>query len=145
MYVGVGAARIKQLFNFARMHAPCIIFIDELDALGKSRGFGSQEHDHALNQLLKEIDGFESKKDRSIIILAATNHESMLDPALIRPGRFDRIIHIPTPDQSTREAILKIHLSRIKTNCDIDITTLAKKTYGFSGAAQHRENFFLHR
>lgn len=135
MYVGVGAARIKQLFSFARKHAPCIIFIDELDALGKTRGYGSQEHDHALNQLLKELDGFESKKEKPIVILGATNHESMLDPALIRPGRFDRIINIPTPDQNTREAILKIHTSRIKTANDLDITLLAQHTAGFSGAA----------
>lgn len=136
MYVGVGSARIKELFTTARKLAPCIIFIDEIDALARSRSSfqANQEYDLTLNQLLKELDGFESKDNKTVIVLAATNDISLLDAALIRAGRFDRIIHIDNPDLQTRKEILQLHLKNINSS-NIDLVTLAQQTSGFSGAA----------
>jgi cell division protease FtsH len=136
MFVGVGAARVRDLFEQARKAAPCIIFIDELDALGKMRGAGSfggnDEKEQTLNQLLAELDGFDTRE--GVVLLAATNRPEVLDPALLRAGRFDRQIVIDRPDRRGRVAILKVHLKRIQAEMDLDIEGIAGMTTGFSGA-----------
>ncbi|MCY7356291.1 MAG: ATP-dependent zinc metalloprotease FtsH [Rudanella sp.] len=137
MFVGVGAARVRDLFKQAKEKAPCIIFIDEIDAVGRSRGRGSMpgandERENTLNSLLVEMDGFAT--DSGIIILAATNRPDVLDPALLRPGRFDRQISIDKPDIIGREAIFKVHLKPLKLNADVMPKELAAQTPGFAGA-----------
>ncbi|NOY08355.1 MAG: ATP-dependent metallopeptidase FtsH/Yme1/Tma family protein [Spirochaetes bacterium] len=136
MFVGVGAARVRDLFTQATAKAPCIIFIDELDALGKARGFnplgGNDEREQTLNQLLVEMDGFDTQK--GVIIMAATNRPEILDPALLRPGRFDRQVVVDKPDLAGREAILKIHSKDVKLADDIDFHAIAARTPGFVGA-----------
>ncbi len=137
MFVGVGASRVRDLFRQAKEKAPCIIFIDEIDAIGRARGrnpnFGSNdERENTLNQLLTEMDGFASNS--GVIILAATNRADILDKALLRPGRFDRQIHVDLPDVQERKEIFKVHLRPIKINETVDIDFLAKQTPGFSGA-----------
>lgn len=136
MFVGVGAARVRDLFEQAKQKAPCIIFIDELDALGKARGVGvtggHDEREQTLNQLLVEMDGFDPKV--GIIILAATNRPEILDPALLRPGRFDRHILVDRPDKKGREDILRVHLKNVKIDDTVDIETLADMTPGMVGA-----------
>lgn len=136
MFVGVGAARVRDLFETAKRHAPCIIFIDEIDAVGRRRGGGvgggNDEREQTLNQLLVELDGFE--KEASIIIMAATNRPDVLDPALLRPGRFDRQVAIDAPDVKGREQILKIHAKGKPLAEDVDLALLAKRTPGFVGA-----------
>jgi len=136
MFVGLGAARVRDLFEQATKKAPCIIFIDELDALGKARGFGAagghDEREQTLNQLLVEMDGFDP--NIGVILLAATNRPEILDPALLRPGRFDRNILVDRPDKKGREEILKVHLKNIKTEEDLDINSLAGMTSGMVGA-----------
>jgi cell division protease FtsH len=136
MFVGVGAARVRDLFETAKRHAPCIIFIDEIDAVGRRRGGGvgggNDEREQTLNQLLVELDGFE--KETSIIIMAATNRPDVLDPALLRPGRFDRQVAIDAPDVKGREQILKIHAKGKPLAEDVDLALLAKRTPGFVGA-----------
>ncbi len=136
MFVGVGASRVRDLFKQAREKAPCIIFIDEIDALGKSRvngfGGGNDEREQTLNQLLVEMDGFENEK--GLIILAATNRADILDPALLRPGRFDRQVPVERPDVKGREAILRIHSKNVKLEDDVDFESIAHGTTGFAGA-----------
>ncbi len=136
MFVGVGASRVRDLFRQAREKAPCIVFIDEIDALGKSRmngfGGGNDEREQTLNQLLVEMDGFENEK--GLIILAATNRADILDPALLRPGRFDRQVPVEKPDVKGREAILRIHAKNVKLDNDVDFTSVAHGTVGFAGA-----------
>ena len=136
MFVGVGAARVRDLFKQARNKAPCIIFIDELDAIGKSRlnniGGGNDEREQTLNQLLVEMDGFDGTS--GLIILAATNRPDVLDPALLRPGRFDRQVLVDRPDLKGREAILKIHSKDVKRDPALDLEKVARVTSGFSGA-----------
>jgi cell division protease FtsH len=137
MFVGVGAARVRDLFKQAKEKAPCIIFIDEVDAIGRSRGRGNftgsnDERENTLNQLLVEMDGFNT--DTGVIIMAATNRQDVLDRALLRPGRFDRVIQVDVPDIKEREEIFKVHLSHIVKGPDIDIKILAAQTPGFVGA-----------
>jgi len=136
MFVGVGAARVRDLFSQATSQAPCIIFIDELDALGKARGInvmgGHDEREQTLNQLLVEMDGFESNK--GVIIMAATNRPEILDPALLRPGRFDRQVLVDRPDINGREAILKIHSKHVLLSPEVDLRKIAARTPGFVGA-----------
>ena len=136
MFVGVGASRVRDLFSQAAAQAPCIIFIDELDALGKARGInvfgGNDEREQTLNQLLVEMDGFESNK--GVIIMAATNRPEILDPALLRPGRFDRQVVVDRPDINGREAILKIHSRHVLLGPDVDLRKIAALTPGFVGA-----------
>jgi cell division protease FtsH len=136
MFVGLGAARVRDLFVQAKQKAPCIIFIDELDALGKARGVGMtgghDEREQTLNQLLVEMDGFDPQV--GVILMAATNRPEILDPALLRPGRFDRQILVDRPDKSGREAILKVHIKNIKTGPDVDPQTIAGMTAGMVGA-----------
>jgi cell division protease FtsH len=136
MFVGLGAARVRDLFVQARQKAPCIIFIDELDALGKARGFGAMgghdEREQTLNQLLVEMDGFDPKV--GVILMAATNRPEILDPALLRPGRFDRHILVDRPDKKGREEILKVHLKNIKIPKNLDVERLAAMTPGMVGA-----------
>jgi len=136
MFVGVGAARVRDLFSQATSQAPCIIFIDELDALGKARGMnvmgGHDEQEQTLNQLLVEMDGFETNK--GVIIMAATNRPEILDPALLRPGRFDRQVLVDRPDINGREAILKIHSKNVVLGPDVDLREVAGRTAGFVGA-----------
>ncbi len=136
MFVGVGAARIRDLFQQAEAKAPCIVFIDELDALGKIRvqsPMGShEEREQTLNQLLAEMDGFDSRK--GVIIMAATNRPEVLDPALLRPGRFDRQVLVDKPDVKGREAILRIHAKGVKTAPEVDLKVVAARTAGFAGA-----------
>ncbi|MGD2186931.1 MAG: ATP-dependent zinc metalloprotease FtsH [Desulfobacterales bacterium] len=136
MFVGVGAARVRDLFEQAKQKAPCIIFIDELDALGKARGFGTvgghDEREQTLNQLLVEMDGFDPNV--GVILLAATNRPEILDPALLRPGRFDRNILVDRPDKKGREEILKVHLKNIIVSKDVDLSVLAGMTSGMVGA-----------
>ena len=136
MFVGVGAARVRDLFKQAEEKAPCIIFIDELDALGKARGMGAfgghDEREQTLNQLLVEMDGFES--NRGVIIMAATNRPEILDPALLRPGRFDRHVAIDKPDLKGRRAILAVHTRNVKLAPDLDLDKVAALTPGFAGA-----------
>lgn len=137
MFVGVGAARVRDLFKQAKEKAPCIIFIDEIDAIGRSRGknamaASNDERENTLNQLLSEMDGFNTEK--GVIIMAATNRADILDSALLRPGRFDRQILIDRPDLKGREAVLKVHMGKIKVSDDIDAHMLASQTPGFAGA-----------
>jgi cell division protease FtsH len=136
MFVGLGAARVRDLFVQAKEKAPCIIFIDELDALGKARGFGAigghDEREQTLNQLLVEMDGFDPKV--GVILMAATNRPEILDPALLRPGRFDRHVLVDRPDKLGREQILRVHLKKIKTAGDLDVEKLAAMTPGMVGA-----------
>ncbi|MFO0945528.1 MAG: ATP-dependent zinc metalloprotease FtsH [Planctomycetota bacterium] len=136
MFVGVGAARVRDLFAQGEQRAPCIIFIDELDALGKTRGSGMvgghDEREQTLNQLLVEMDGFDS--NRGVIIMAATNRPETLDPALLRPGRFDRTVVVDRPDVNGREAILKVHVRNVKVAEDLDLRSIAALTPGFVGA-----------
>ncbi|BAZ00792.1 FtsH peptidase [Tolypothrix tenuis PCC 7101] len=138
LFVGVGAARVRDLFDQAKKQAPCIVFIDELDALGKSRagngGFvgGNDEREQTLNQLLTEMDGFDA--NTGVIIIAATNRPEVLDPALRRPGRFDRQIVVDRPDKIGREAILKVHARNVKLADDVNLATIAIRTPGFAGA-----------
>jgi len=141
MFVGVGAARVRDLFDTAKKHAPCIIFIDEIDAVGRSRGAlnlggGHDEREQTLNQLLVEMDGFDTSE--GIIVIAATNRPDILDPALLRPGRFDRQIFIPRPDVKGRYEILKVHAKDKKLAPDVDLEIVARATPGFTGA--HLEN-----
>jgi cell division protease FtsH len=136
MFVGVGAARVRDLFEQAAAKAPCIVFIDELDALGKARGVGltggHEEHEQTLNQLLVEMDGFDT--NRGVIIMAATNRPEILDPALLRPGRFDRHVAIDRPDLNGRRQILEVHARHVKLAADVDLAALAARTPGFAGA-----------
>jgi cell division protease FtsH len=139
MFVGVGASRVRDLFEQAKKQAPCIVFIDELDALGRSRGGknpfaggGFSEQEQTLNQLLNEMDGFDA--NNGVIILAATNRPEVLDPALQRPGRFDRQVLVDRPDKQGREAILKVHTPGVKLSDDVDLSRLAARTPGFAGA-----------
>ena len=136
MFVGVGASRVRDLFKQAREKAPCIVFIDELDAIGKSRinsiGGGNDEREQTLNQLLVEMDGFDNEK--GLIILAATNRPDILDPALLRPGRFDRQVPVERPDVKGREEILRIHSKNVKLDGEVNFESLAHGTIGFSGA-----------
>ena len=136
MFVGVGAARVRDLFGQAKDHAPCIIFVDELDALGKARGLnpigGHDEREQTLNQLLVEMDGFDPRA--GVIIVAATNRPEILDPALLRPGRFDRHVAIDKPDIRGREAILNVHAKGVKLGRDVDLKKIAAMTPGFVGA-----------
>jgi cell division protease FtsH len=136
MFVGVGASRVRDLFAKAKKNAPCIIFIDEIDAVGRRRGSGTggghDEREQTLNQILVEMDGFGGGEN--VIVLAATNRSDVLDPALLRPGRFDRRVHIPLPERPDREAILKIHFAGKPVDSDVDLSALSKKTAGMSGA-----------
>ena len=136
MFVGVGAARVRDLFDQAKKHAPAIIFIDELDALGKARGAGSfgghDEREQTLNQLLAELDGFDT--NAGVILMGATNRPEILDPALLRPGRFDRTVAVDRPDVKGRTAILQIHAKEVKLAPDVDLHKLAVRTPGFAGA-----------
>ncbi|SSW68471.1 ATP-dependent zinc metalloprotease FtsH [Achromobacter agilis] len=136
MFVGVGAARVRDMFENAKKHAPCIIFIDEIDAVGRQRGAGlgggNDEREQTLNQMLVEMDGFES--GQGVIVIAATNRPDVLDPALLRPGRFDRQVVVPLPDIRGREQILKVHMRKVPLSPNVDATVLARGTPGFSGA-----------
>ena len=136
MFVGVGASRVRDMFEQAKSNAPCIIFIDEIDAVGRHRGAGlgggNDEREQTLNQLLVEMDGFE--ENESIILIAATNRPDVLDPALLRPGRFDRQVVVPNPDIIGREKILKVHMKKTPLASDVDTRTIARGTPGFSGA-----------
>ncbi|HWD12382.1 ATP-dependent zinc metalloprotease FtsH [Pseudochrobactrum sp. sp1633] len=136
MFVGVGASRVRDMFEQAKKNAPCIIFIDEIDAVGRHRGAGlgggNDEREQTLNQLLVEMDGFEANEN--IILIAATNRPDVLDPALLRPGRFDRQVVVPNPDVSGREQILKVHVRNVPLAPNVDLKVLARGTPGFSGA-----------
>ena len=136
MFVGVGASRVRDMFEQAKKHAPCIIFIDEIDAVGRHRGAGlgggHDEREQTLNQLLVEMDGFEGNE--GIIVIAATNRPDVLDPALLRPGRFDRQVVVPLPDIRGREQILKVHMRKVALADDVDPSIIARGTPGFSGA-----------
>ncbi|WP_392354937.1 ATP-dependent zinc metalloprotease FtsH [Brevundimonas sp. LF-1] len=136
MFVGVGASRVRDMFEQAKKNAPCIIFIDEIDAVGRHRGAGlgggNDEREQTLNQLLVEMDGFEASEN--IILIAATNRPDVLDPALLRPGRFDRQVVVPNPDVSGRERILRVHMKDVPLAADVNVKTLARGTPGFSGA-----------
>ncbi|MEI6414831.1 MAG: ATP-dependent zinc metalloprotease FtsH, partial [Pseudomonadota bacterium] len=136
MFVGVGASRVRDMFEQAKKHAPCIIFIDEIDAVGRHRGAGlgggHDEREQTLNQLLVEMDGFEGNE--GVIVIAATNRPDVLDPALLRPGRFDRQVVVPLPDIRGREQILKVHMRKVPIAEDVAASVLARGTPGFSGA-----------
>ena len=136
MFVGVGASRVRDMFEQAKKNAPCIVFIDEIDAVGRSRGAGygggNDEREQTLNQLLVEMDGFEANE--GIIIVAATNRPDVLDPALLRPGRFDRQVQVPNPDIKGREKILAVHARKVPLGPDVDLRIIARGTPGFSGA-----------
>ncbi len=136
MFVGVGASRVRDMFEQGKKHAPCIIFIDEIDAVGRSRGAGlgggNDEREQTLNQLLVEMDGFDTNE--GVIIIAATNRPDVLDPALLRPGRFDRQVVVSNPDIIGREQILKVHAKKINMSPDVNLRTVARSTPGFSGA-----------
>jgi cell division protease FtsH len=136
MFVGVGASRVRDMFDQAKKHAPCIIFIDEIDAVGRHRGAGlgggHDEREQTLNQLLVEMDGFEGGE--GVIVIAATNRPDVLDPALLRPGRFDRQVVVPLPDIRGREAILKVHMRKVQMGDDVKPRRIARGTPGFSGA-----------
>ncbi|WP_033444639.1 ATP-dependent zinc metalloprotease FtsH [Candidatus Odyssella thessalonicensis] len=136
MFVGVGASRVRDMFEQAKKNAPCIVFIDEIDAVGRHRGAGlgggNDEREQTLNQLLVEMDGFE--ENEGVIIVAATNRPDVLDPALLRPGRFDRQVVVPNPDINGREKILKVHMRKTPLSSDVDVRVIARGTPGFSGA-----------
>ncbi len=136
MFVGVGAARVRDMFEQGKKNAPCIIFIDEIDALGRKRGAGvgggNDEREQTLNQLLVEMDGFEANE--GVILIAATNRPDVLDPALLRPGRFDRQVVVPNPDIAGREKILRVHMRKVPLAADVDARVIARGTPGFSGA-----------
>ena len=136
MFVGVGASRVRDMFEQAKKNAPCIIFIDEIDAVGRHRGAGlgggNDEREQTLNQLLVEMDGFEANE--GIILVAATNRPDVLDPALLRPGRFDRQVVVPNPDLNGRERILRVHMRNVPLAADVNVKTIARGTPGFSGA-----------
>jgi cell division protease FtsH len=136
MFVGVGASRVRDMFEQAKKNAPCIVFIDEIDAVGRSRGAGygggNDEREQTLNQLLVEMDGFEANE--GIIIVAATNRPDVLDPALLRPGRFDRQVQVPNPDIKGREKILRVHARKVPLGPDVDLRIIARGSPGFSGA-----------
>jgi cell division protease FtsH len=136
MFVGVGASRVRDLFEQGRKNAPCLLFIDEIDAVGRHRGAGlgggNDEREQTLNQILVEMDGFDTKE--GVIIIAATNRPDVLDPALLRAGRFDRQVVVNTPDLKDREEILKVHVKNVKTDKDVDLKVLARRTPGFVGA-----------
>ena len=136
MFVGVGASRVRDMFEQGKKNAPCIIFIDEIDAVGRHRGAGlgggNDEREQTLNQLLVEMDGFEANE--GVILIAATNRPDVLDPALLRPGRFDRQIVVPNPDILGREKILKVHMRKVPLGPDVEARTIARGTPGFSGA-----------
>src|SRR4030095_4970567 len=136
MFVGVGAARVRDLFEQAQSSAPCIVFIDEIDAIGRARGVGvvapHEEREQTLNQLLAQMDGFDP--NAGVIVVAATNRPEVLDPALLRPGRFDRHIAIDKPDLKGREEILKVHAKKVKLAKDVDLKVIAQRTPGFVGA-----------
>ncbi|MGL6028650.1 MAG: ATP-dependent zinc metalloprotease FtsH, partial [Legionella sp.] len=136
MFVGVGASRVRDMFEQAKKHAPCIIFIDEIDAVGRHRGAGlgggHDEREQTLNQLLVEMDGFEGSE--GVIVVAATNRPDVLDPALLRPGRFDRQVVVPLPDIRGREQILRVHLQKVPVENHVEVMPIAKGTPGFSGA-----------
>ncbi|MFZ1468065.1 MAG: ATP-dependent zinc metalloprotease FtsH [Paracoccaceae bacterium] len=136
MFVGVGASRVRDMFEQAKKNAPCIVFIDEIDAVGRARGVGmgggNDEREQTLNQLLVEMDGFEANE--GVIIVAATNRKDVLDPALLRPGRFDRTIHVSNPDIKGREKILSVHARKVPLGPDVDLRTIARGSPGFSGA-----------
>jgi len=136
MFVGVGASRVRDMFEQAKKHAPCIIFIDEIDAVGRHRGAGlgggHDEREQTLNQLLVEMDGFEGNE--GVIVIAATNRPDVLDPALLRPGRFDRQVVVPLPDVRGREQILKVHLRKVAFSDNVKPSLIARGTPGFSGA-----------
>ncbi len=136
MFVGVGASRVRDMFEQAKKNAPCIVFIDEIDAVGRSRGVGigggNDEREQTLNQLLVEMDGFEANE--GVIIIAATNRKDVLDPALLRPGRFDRQIQVPLPDIKGREKILNVHARKVPLGPDVDLRIIARGSPGFSGA-----------
>jgi cell division protease FtsH len=136
MFVGVGASRVRDMFEQAKKNAPCIIFIDEIDAVGRHRGAGlgggNDEREQTLNQLLVEMDGFEANE--GIILVAATNRPDVLDPALLRPGRFDRQVVVPNPDVNGRERILRVHMRNVPLSADVDVKVIARGTPGFSGA-----------
>ena len=136
MFVGVGASRVRDMFEQGKKNAPCIIFIDEIDAVGRHRGAGlgggNDEREQTLNQMLVEMDGFESNE--GVILIAATNRPDVLDPALLRPGRFDRQVVVPNPDVGGREKILRVHMRKVPLASDVDPKTIARGTPGFSGA-----------
>jgi cell division protease FtsH len=135
MYAGVGASRVRKLFRDARKHKACIIFIDELDAVGRNRGSNSlshEEREQTLNQLLVEMDGF--APNQGVVVIAATNRQDILDPALLRPGRFDRQVTVGNPDLKGREAILRVHARKVSLGADVDLRSIARGTPGFSGA-----------
>ena len=136
MFVGVGASRVRDMFEQAKKNAPCIVFIDEIDAVGRARGVGigggNDEREQTLNQLLVEMDGFDANE--GVIIVAATNRKDVLDPALLRPGRFDRQIHVPNPDIKGREKILNVHARKVPLGPDVDLRIIARGSPGFSGA-----------
>jgi len=136
MFVGVGASRVRDMFDQAKKSAPCIVFVDEIDAMGRHRGAGigggNDEREQTLNQMLVEMDGFESNE--GVILVAATNRPDVLDPALLRPGRFDRQVVVPRPDLLGREQILKVHMRKVPLASDVEVKTLARGTPGFSGA-----------
>ena len=136
MFVGVGAARVRDMFEQAKKNAPCIVFIDEIDAVGRQRGAGlgggNDEREQTLNQLLVEMDGFEG--NAGVIVIAATNRPDVLDPALMRPGRFDRQVVVPLPDIRGREQILLVHMRKVPMAPDVKAEIIARGTPGFSGA-----------
>jgi cell division protease FtsH len=136
MYVGVGASRVRDLFKQAKKHAPCIVFIDEIDAIGRQRGPGgpgtNDEREHTLNQLLVEMDGFDTEEN--VVVIAATNRPDVLDQALLRPGRFDRQVTMDAPDLHSRKAILEVHAKGKPLAGDVELESLARQTAGFSGA-----------
>ena len=136
MFVGVGASRVRDMFEQARKSTPCLVFIDEIDAVGRHRGHGlgggNDEREQTLNALLVEMDGFDSQE--GIIIIAATNRPDVLDPALLRPGRFDRQITVSLPDVRGRESILKVHAKKVKLAKKVDLSIIARGTPGYSGA-----------
>jgi len=136
MFVGVGASRVRDMFEQGKKNAPCIIFIDEIDAVGRHRGAGlgggNDEREQTLNQLLVEMDGFDPNE--SIIVIASTNRPDVLDPALLRPGRFDRQVVVPNPDVTGREKILRVHMRNVPLSADVEVRTIARGTPGFSGA-----------
>ena len=136
MFVGVGASRVRDLFEQGKKHAPCIIFIDEIDAVGRLRGAGlgggHDEREQTLNQLLVEMDGFDTTE--GVILIAATNRPDVLDPALLRPGRFDRQVVVNRPDLRGRTEILKVHTKKVPVGGDVELEKIARGTPGFSGA-----------